>query len=184
MKGKLRDASYPFIEGAGINAGLQRPQDVIIFIIDGATFEEARTVALLNEASSNASGATGSGGTPRCSGFYWAVPVSTTPQGQCPTRKLVVAVLMGAVSSPVGVIKFAAITFPSSVYDLPVVPANNLPALNINLGGVNISLGGNSAGVYRTSGDMGVGVQADGIRDGMKTLFGKVKQGVDQIGNS
>ena len=57
FKGKLRDASYPFIEGAGINAGLQRPQDVIIFIIGGATFEEARTVALLNEASSNASGA-------------------------------------------------------------------------------------------------------------------------------
>jgi len=64
LKGKLRDASYPFLEGAGINAGLQRPQDIIIFIIGGATFEEARTVALLNEASSNASGATGSGSTP------------------------------------------------------------------------------------------------------------------------
>jgi len=59
-KGKLREASYPFIEGAGINAGLQRPQDVIVFIIGGATFEEARTVALLNEASLGASGATGS----------------------------------------------------------------------------------------------------------------------------
>jgi len=97
----------------------------------------------------------------------------------------VVAVLTGGViSSFVEMIKSAAMTFPSSVYDPPAVPANNLPALNINLGGVNVSLGGNSAGVYRTSGDMGVGVQADGIRDGMKTLFGKVKQGVDQIRNS
>lgn len=51
FKGKLRETSYPFIEGAGTNAGLQRPQDVIIFIIGGATFEEARTVALLNESS-------------------------------------------------------------------------------------------------------------------------------------
>lgn len=53
FKGKLRESNYPFIEGAGINAGLQRPQDVIIFIIGGTTFEEARTVALLNDASSN-----------------------------------------------------------------------------------------------------------------------------------
>ena len=59
FKGRLREASYPFIEGAGTNAGLQRPQDVIIFIVGGATFEEARTVALLNDASLN-TGAMGS----------------------------------------------------------------------------------------------------------------------------
>lgn len=64
FKGRLREASYPFIEGAGTNAGLQRPQDVIIFVIGGTTFEEARTVALLNEASSNIGGATGSASTP------------------------------------------------------------------------------------------------------------------------
>jgi len=64
FKGKLREANYPFIEGAGTNAGLQRPQDVIIFVIGGTTFEEARTVALLNEVSSNPSGAAGSTSTP------------------------------------------------------------------------------------------------------------------------
>ena len=92
--------------------------------------------------------------------------------------------LTGIVSSFVEMVKRAAAAFPSAVYDPPAVPANNLQALNINLGGVNVSLGGNNTGVYRTSGEMGVGVQADGIRDGMKTLFGKVKQGVDQIRNS
>jgi hypothetical protein len=56
FKGKLREASYPFIEGAGVNAGLQRPQDVIVFVIGGTTFEEARAVALLNEAASNNTG--------------------------------------------------------------------------------------------------------------------------------
>ena len=64
FKGKLREASYPFIEGTGINAGLQRPQDVIIFIVGGATFEEARTVALLNEVSSNNSSIASSTGAP------------------------------------------------------------------------------------------------------------------------
>jgi len=91
---------------------------------------------------------------------------------------------MEAISSFVEMIKSAVMTFQSLVYDPPVVPANNLPALNVNLRGVNVSLGGNSAGVYRTSSDMGVGVQVDGIRDGMRTPLGKVKQGVDQIRDS
>jgi vacuolar protein sorting-associated protein 45 len=56
-----------------------------------------------------------------------------------------------------------------------------MPSLNLNLGGVNVSLGGTGGtGLYRTSGET-VGIQADGIRDGMRNLFGKVKQGVDQI---
>jgi hypothetical protein len=54
--------------------------------------------------------------------------------------------------------------------------------LNLNLGGVNVSLGGPAGtGMYRTSGEE-FGVQADGIRDGVKSLIGKVKQGVDRIG--
>ena len=56
-----------------------------------------------------------------------------------------------------------------------------MPALNLNLGGVNVSLGGPAGtGVYRTSGE-GVSLQADGIKDGVKTLFGKVRHGVDRI---
>lgn len=94
------------------------------------------------------------------------------------------SLLIRTVLSFVEMIKLSADSFPSSVYDPPAVPANNLPALNINLGGMNVSLGGNNTGVYRTSGDMGVGMQADGLKDGMKSLFGKVKQGVDQIRNS
>jgi vacuolar protein sorting-associated protein 45 len=79
-------------------------------------------------------------------------------------------------------IKSSTTSFPSTVYDPPPESASNLPSLNINLGGVNVSLGGTNTGVYRSSSDAGVGVQADGIRDGVKNLFGKVKQGVDRIG--
>ena len=78
-------------------------------------------------------------------------------------------------------IRLAAMNFPPSVYDPPPESASNAPALNLNLGGVNVSLGGpGGTGVFRTSGET-VGVQADGIRDGVMSLIGKVKQGVDRI---
>lgn len=75
----------------------------------------------------------------------------------------------------------AATSFPASVYEPPPESASTAPALNLNLGGVNVSLGGANTGVYRTSGEE-FGVQADGIRDGVRDLFGKLKQGVDRIG--
>ena len=77
-------------------------------------------------------------------------------------------------------IRTAAEKFPASVYEPPPESASNAPVLNLNLGGVNVSLGGAQSGVYRTSGEA-VGVQADGIRDGVRTLLGRVKQGVDQL---
>ena len=78
-------------------------------------------------------------------------------------------------------LRSAAAKFPPSVYDPPPESASTAPILNLNLGGVNVSLGGPAGtGVYRTNGE-GVGVQADGIRDGVMNLFGKVKQGVDRI---
>lgn len=59
LKGRLRDVNFPFLEGAGPNAGLQRPQHVIVFVVGGTTYEEARCVALLNqESTSNGSSAT------------------------------------------------------------------------------------------------------------------------------
>ena len=68
------------------------------------------------------------------------------------------------------------------MFEPPPESPSNMPSLNLNLGGVNVSLGGrNGTGVYRTSGDGGVSVQADGLRDGVKSLIGKVKQGVDRI---
>ena len=76
----------------------------------------------------------------------------------------------------------AAVGFPPSVYEPPPEAPANAPALNLTLGNVNVSLGGPSgAGVYRTSGKGGPTVQADGIRDGVRNLLGKVKEGVDRL---
>lgn len=82
--------------------------------------------------------------------------------------------------SYVEMIRSAAASFPPSIYDSPPETATNMPSVNLNLGGVNVSLGAGGAGLYRTNGE-GVSVQTEGIRDGVKTLIGKVRQGVDRI---
>ena len=77
-------------------------------------------------------------------------------------------------------IRGAAAGFPPAVYDPPPESASNAPALNLNLGGVNVSLGGPAGpGVYRTNAENSI--QADGIRDGVRSLIGRVRQGVDQL---
>ncbi|KAL2622932.1 hypothetical protein R1flu_003137 [Riccia fluitans] len=47
VRGRLRDVDYPFV-GTHFQQG--RPQDVVIFIIGGTTYEEARMVAVQNAA--------------------------------------------------------------------------------------------------------------------------------------
>jgi len=156
FKGKLKESSHAFLESAGPNAGLQRPQDVIIFIIGGTTYEEARTVALLNQ--------------------------DPTPGGTGGARLLLGGTCVHNSTSFLEMIESAASNFPAAVYEPPPESASNAPALNVNLGGVSLSLGGPAGtGVYRTSGESS-GLQTDGIRDGVRSLLGKVKQGVDRIG--
>jgi hypothetical protein len=43
LKGRLKETSYPFVEGGTKD----RPQDVIVFMIGGGTYEEAKTVSVL-----------------------------------------------------------------------------------------------------------------------------------------
>lgn len=47
IKGKLREASYPFV---GINNFKERPQEVIVFIIGGITYEETSAIQSINRA--------------------------------------------------------------------------------------------------------------------------------------
>ena len=46
IKGRLREQQYPFVEGGGSTK--DKPQDIIVFIVGGATYEEAKMVAALN----------------------------------------------------------------------------------------------------------------------------------------
>ncbi|KAJ6585117.1 Sec1 family-domain-containing protein [Mycena capillaripes] len=117
FKGRLREASYPFVESPGPNATLQRPQDVIIFMIGGTTYEEARTVTLFNQDPVAAS----NGGIPTAAG----------------TRLLLGGTCVHNSSSYVEMVRAAAASFTAAVYEPPPESASNAPALNLNLGGVN-----------------------------------------------
>jgi vacuolar protein sorting-associated protein 45 len=46
IKGKLKEAQYPFVEGGATTR--DKPQDVVVFIIGGATYEEAKMIASIN----------------------------------------------------------------------------------------------------------------------------------------
>ncbi|KAI8569568.1 hypothetical protein RHMOL_Rhmol02G0288500 [Rhododendron molle] len=49
VKGRVRDVDYPFI---GNHFQQARPQEVVIFVVGGTTYEESRSVALQNAANS------------------------------------------------------------------------------------------------------------------------------------
>lgn len=46
IKGRLREQTHPFVEGSPNNR--EKPQDIIVFMIGGATYEEAKLVAQTN----------------------------------------------------------------------------------------------------------------------------------------
>lgn len=46
IKAKLKEQQYPFIEGCGTTK--DKPQEIIVFMIGGATYEEAKIVAQVN----------------------------------------------------------------------------------------------------------------------------------------
>jgi len=75
--------------------------------------------------------------------------------------------------------------FPSSYSDPPPEASSSnpeRPAIALNLGGINVSVGGSvGTGIYRTNSDA-VNMNADGLKDGVKDLWGKVKQGVERLG--
>ncbi|KAF8627493.1 hypothetical protein AX17_006304 [Amanita inopinata Kibby_2008] len=116
-KGRLKEASYPFLDNAGPNASLQRYQDIIVFMIGGVTYEEAKLVAQLNQ--DQAAGP--SGGTSNFSGM----------------RILLGGTCVHNSSSYLEMLKSAATSFPNSVYEPPPDSGTNAPSLNLNLGGVN-----------------------------------------------
>lgn len=49
IKGRLRELQYPFLEGGGHTR--DKPQDVVVFIVGGCTYEEAKMVAQVNASS-------------------------------------------------------------------------------------------------------------------------------------
>lgn len=49
IKGRLREPQYPFVEAGETTK--DKPQDIVVFLIGGVTFEEAKTVSQINASS-------------------------------------------------------------------------------------------------------------------------------------
>ncbi|WVQ71393.1 hypothetical protein IAR50_000927 [Cryptococcus sp. DSM 104548] len=187
LKGRLRETSYPFLEGDEW-ARSQRPQDIIIFMLGGTTYEEARTVALLNQRlASEANGPAG--------GTRIILGGSTIHNSNR--------------SSFLDMVEQAAEHYPESIYQpppglstaghtLPTVSssgpqttraaeeaAGNTSGVSLRAGGYELNVGGVAgSGLYRTTqGDVGATFEipkidevAGGLRDGAGRLWGNVRQ--------
>ncbi|KAG8881469.1 vacuolar protein sorting-associated protein 45 [Tulasnella sp. 331] len=170
FKGRLKEMSYPFLDPAkaltglggsnatGQNAG-QRPQDVIVFMVGGTTYEEAHAISKVNRELGNSARVL-LGGTcvhNSSSFLHQLITAPFAPSSTQPPREI------------------ATTSSTSS--------AGDRPALNLQLGGINVSVGGaGGTGVYRSSNGEGVSVQADGLKDGVRDLWGKMRQGVERFG--
>ncbi|WOO81057.1 Vacuolar protein sorting-associated protein 45 [Vanrija pseudolonga] len=179
LKGRLKETSYPFIDGDEA-ARAQRPQDIIVFMLGGTTYEESSAVALLNQRlASDAAG--GPGG----------------------TRILLGGSTIHNSASFLETVSKAAETWPESVYQPPAslpagssaaIPAPALPAgpsLNLRAGGYELSVGGaGGSGLYRAgTGEVGgnlslgsgaLGQVGEGLRDGAGRLWGNVRQRMEE----
>ncbi|WVW83283.1 hypothetical protein I302_105302 [Kwoniella bestiolae CBS 10118] len=192
LKNRLREGSYPFVGGDDAMR-TQRPQDIIIFMIGGTTYEEGRAVALLNQRlASDAAG--GPGG----------------------TRILLGGSMVHNSTSFLEMVESCAIHYPDSIYAPPTgqqsstllsnsntpIPSStpvpttttNGPSINLRAGGYELSVGGVAgSGLYRTNQDAGANAQfelpknfdavtnvAGGIRDGAGRLWGNVRQRVEE----
>ncbi|KAL1411206.1 vacuolar protein sorting-associated protein 45 [Vanrija albida] len=180
LKGRLTTQSYPFIEGDEA-ARTQRPQDIIVFMLGGTTYEEASAVALLNQRlASDAAG--GPGG----------------------TRILLGGSTIHNSASFLDMVSKAAETWPESMYQAPAglsagastiaptpAPAAAGPSLNLRAGGYELSVGGaGGSGLYRAgTGEVGGNLSlgsgplaqvGEGLRDGAGRLWGNVRQRMEE----
>ncbi|KAI0338990.1 Sec1-domain-containing protein [Trametopsis cervina] len=110
LRGRVRDASLPFLEGAGPNAGLQRSVCYDLFVRNNSTISTLQTSG--------------------CDHLYswW----NNLRRSTC-----CVSSQSGIVLHFVEMIRLASSNWPSSVFEPPAESANNMPSLNLNLGGVN-----------------------------------------------
>ncbi|PWN87154.1 putative vacuolar protein sorting protein VpsB [Acaromyces ingoldii] len=193
LRGRLKETSYPFIGpgGTGAAGGLhQRPQDVIIFVVGGATYEEARTIALLN-AQHDHSAASGTDTPPvNASGAASGLAGGGIGGASGPsTRFLLGGTCIHSSSSFLDMIQDVASRLPSSFARPPptsnAASAASQPSLNLSIGPVQLNVGGRQAGQPGEQGsflDPGrMGEAAEGARDLARGLFGRVRGAVDSL---
>jgi vacuolar protein sorting-associated protein 45 len=180
LKGRLRETSYPFVEGDE-HARTQRPQDIIVFMLGGTTYEESRAVALLNQQLAGQARILLAGTSVHNSNSFLEM-MSESALHHSPS-------VYGA---PPGVANAASLTTglaaaqqenPTGQNSAPT--PNNNSGINLRAGGYELNVGGAAgSGLYRASGtnanDVGASFQIDGIRDGARNFFGSLRERVGE----
>lgn len=176
LKGRLRETSYPFLDGDE-HARTQKPQDIVIFMLGGTTYEESRAIALLNQ---------------QLAGQTRIVLAGTSVHNSRSFLDMVANAALhyppSIYTAPAGVGSSANLTAPvgDNLGSSSVSQSINSPALNLRAGGYELSVGGSAgSGLYRASGsnagEIGASFQIDGIRDGARNFFGSLR---DRVGET
>lgn len=181
IRGRLRENSYPVVganPSMGPTGAPERPQDVILFIIGGATYEEARTIALLNAQHQRGSQ----------SGNQQAPIAAIGGTSGTGMRFLLGGSTVHNSASFLDMIQDAASRFDSRIAKAPpsLAAGASGPALNLSIGPVQLAVGGPSGSNGRMTGAASnlldpeyLGEAASGARDLATGLFGKVRRGVE-----
>ncbi|SNX83612.1 probable vacuolar protein sorting protein VpsB [Melanopsichium pennsylvanicum] len=175
MRGRLRGISYPFVASslASSNA-TERPQDVILFIIGGATYEEARSIAFLN--AQHQRGAQ-----------QGAQQVAVGGVVGTGTRFLLGGTSIHNSRSYLDMIQDAASRFDGRNAKPPSNLGSGGPALNLSIGPVQLAVGAPNgpsqdvvAGAAANLLDPEyLGEAATGARDLASDIFSRVRRGVE-----
>ncbi|GAA5967147.1 hypothetical protein JCM3765_001545 [Sporobolomyces pararoseus] len=218
LRGRLKESSYPFIEGqqghgtnpnapynasgggtgasqgAGTGGIHSRPQDIILFIIGGTTYEEARYVAQLNNQFESGQGLSGSvgpsssatGGTGGMRDGGIGVGTRILLGGTCVLNsKMFLQMVRDASFS------FPAPQYASATSTLPPVSSSSSSSTSQNYsqpppppssrdGNYALNIGPVSLNVDQRVGNT-LEAATDAARDGLKDLFGKVRSRVDGV---
>ncbi|GHJ83888.1 hypothetical protein NliqN6_0290 [Naganishia liquefaciens] len=176
LKGRLRETSYPFVEGDEY-ARTQRPQDIIVFMLGGTTYEESRTVALLNQQLAGQTRIIIGGSYVHNSKSF--LDMLSNAAEHYPPSVYGPPASLGASGGNTSVSSLGNTASASA----PPPPPTHAPALNLRAGGYELSVGGVAgSGLYRASGAPGgiaASVQLDGLRDGAKSFFGNLRDRVE-----
>ncbi|KAJ8291676.1 Vacuolar protein sorting-associated protein 45 [Rhodotorula toruloides] len=182
LKGRLKESSYPYIDGQNVSPqGMSRPQDIILFIVGGTTYEEAKAVAQLNAQFATGQHLSGSMGP--------SGPVSAG------TRIILGGTCVHNSKSFLTMVRDAAFAFGSSFsapFPVAITPAPSSSAaappsalsppressqppqnFNLSLGPIQLNVGGQAGNTIEAG--------VDAARDGLRDVFGKIRSKVDGV---
>ncbi|MBW0507633.1 hypothetical protein O181_047348 [Austropuccinia psidii MF-1] len=174
LKARSKDGSYPLLDSqtapVGNSGQVVRPIELIVFVIGGTTYEEARSIGLLNERLATGQGFTGPG-----------------PQPQIGARVILGGTFIHNSKTFLDWLRDLSKRFPQLTEPSPNLVAtgsSNNQLLNpINAssggGGFNLQLGNLSVNVGSgSSTPAGLEEIGDAAVDGVKSLIGRVRKGV------